>query len=198
MADNAQITPIGKSLSRWGRGVVANGLNVIAKNLPATVAARIGAIVDVNFEVQGVEKPPRVKMPILGSKYFRAPIQPGERGMTLSADAYLGGMSGLGGGVADFTQRANLATLVWTPIGNADWESLDPNTTWIVGGPNGVTIRDASGGSVMSMNATGISMSFGGNTLAINGTGVVINGRIFLDHEHKNVQTGGGVSGGVV
>jgi hypothetical protein len=66
---------------------------------------------------------PRVRMPVLTSEYIRAPLAVGCRGFVIPADAYLGGMSGLGGGTATLSgaisfTNANNATF-YTSAGNA-------------------------------------------------------------------------------
>ncbi|MCV5580282.1 hypothetical protein OFO05_33300, partial [Escherichia coli] len=61
---------------------------------------------------------PQVTIPLFGPEYVRYPMQPGDRGIVIPADTYIGGMSGLGGGVADLTQPMNLSALVYLPISN--------------------------------------------------------------------------------
>jgi hypothetical protein len=151
----------------------------------------------VNYEVTGTQTLPNTSMPTIGSRYIRQPFQPGEKGMTISGDAYLGGVSGLGGGAADLTQRGNLSTSAWAPVGNSTWPATDPNTLTFIGGPSGVKIQDASGATVITLTGSAISMSTGGHTLVINSSGVVIDGKIFLLHEHTLVQTGASDSGPV-
>jgi phage baseplate assembly protein gpV len=57
------------------------------------------------------------------------------------------------------------------------------------------------GGFTVTMNSSGINLN---NFVQVNGSGVTltgtvtINGRSFLAHEHTGVQTGSGVSGGVL
>jgi hypothetical protein len=187
MADNAQKTPLGLSLNRWGKQIAQNAVEKVAKALPASVLKVMGAIVEVGFSVNGNTPIPSVTVPILGSQYIRLPIQPGELGVTLSADAYLGGMSGLGGGTAGQSQPGNLTSLVWAPIGNKNWPSTDPNTLTMKGGPNGISLASADGSTSISITSGGISITTGGD--------LVVNGISFLHHVHGGVQTGGGESG---
>jgi hypothetical protein len=48
---------------------------------------------------------PNVTIPLFGPQYIRYPMQPGDKGIVIPADTYLGGVSGQGGGVADLTLR---------------------------------------------------------------------------------------------
>jgi hypothetical protein len=198
VADNAQKTPFGQSLNRWGTAVAQSAIEVLGKSLPAIVSKVAGAIVTVNYQVTGKQVLSQVSMPVLGSRYLRLPFRAGAKGMTISADAYLGGMSGQGGGTADLTQQGNLATSAWSPVGSTDWPSVDPNTTVIVGESGGVLIKDSEiGSSTLAITGSSITLSAGGHTVVINATGVVIDGKIFLLHEHTLVQTGTSDSGPV-
>ena len=81
-------------------------------------------------------------MPVEGSEYIRLPIQVGDKGWVKAADAYLGGVSGLGGGVASLVRQGNLAALVFAPIGNTNFATVsNANAVTIYGvNGNGVTI----------------------------------------------------------
>lgn len=199
---------------------VRRAIDRLGKALPATVVSVTGAIVTVNFELSDISLP-QVQMPLFGPEYIRYPIQKGDKGVCFPADVYIGGMSGLGSGTADSSRRGNLSTLVFFPIGNKTWSSVDPDAVTVYG-PNGVVLRDkdsktvatlvpsgltvdsANGslsfsinGSTFSMDSTGITLSFGGNKVVIDSTGVQINGKYFLTHEHSGVTTGSGTSGPV-
>lgn len=199
MSSNAQKTPFGQSLNRFATATADKAIALLGKSLPASVVKIMGAIFQVRFEIEGTNTIPDVTIPSLGSRYVRLPIQPGEKGVTLGCDAYLGGMSGLGGGTAGLTAPANLTALAWTPIGSTAWPSVDPNTLVLTGASGGILHRDSeSPGSTISMTGSAISMACGGHTIVINSTGVIIDGKVFLTHEHTNVQPGGGNSGPVL
>ena len=161
---------------------------------------------------------PNVTCPVLGSEYIRLPLQtsPGTKGFVIAIDAYLGGMSGLGGGVADLTQQANLATLVFVPVGNTGFKPItNPNALTMYGG-NGVTIQDtvqaastvvvtpssitstaANGGSSITMTQTSIVLTAGGHKITIDGGGIHLDQILWITHDHSGVQTGTGVTGPV-
>lgn len=168
----------------------------------------------MNFEVNSVYTLPQVTMPAFGPEYIRYPIQIGDKGYTMAADAYLGGMSGLGGGTASLSLPANLSALVWMPIGNTGWFSVNPNAVTIYG-PDGTILQDTNGKTVETLTptswslnvsngaasitaSTSISFSCGGHSIVIDSSGVTIDGRVFLTHEHSGVTGGSSDTGGVV
>ena len=142
-ADNALKVPLGRSLSRLAQNKALDAINVLGKSLPASVVAVVSSgIVTVKFEITSPFTIPNVTCPIFGPEYIRYPTQVGDLGVVFPVDVYVGGVSGLGGGVADLTQRSTLATLVFFPIGNKNWSPpTDPNKIEIYG-PDGAIIRD--------------------------------------------------------
>lgn len=145
MVDQGQKTPIARSLEEFAQRKVQSAIDLLGMSLPASVVSITGAIVTVKIELQKTPLNPftlpNVTVPIIGSEYIRLPIQPGCLGWVMSADAYLGGMSGLGGGVADLSMRPNLSMLVWSPIGNANWTASEDPNKLVLYGPNGAILR---------------------------------------------------------
>lgn len=211
MSNNAQKTPLSTSLNKIANKKVTDALQLVGKALPCSVTGVSGAIITVKFEVMSDFTLPEVTIPLFGPEYIRYPIQLGDLGIVFATDARLGGVSGLGGGVADLSQPANLTALVFFPIGNKTWGSVDPNSVTIYG-PNGVVLRDTGSASVITLTPNGvvitgpnvISMACPGASIVIapgtvDITGVLtINGVPFMAHEHKNVSTGINNTGGVV
>jgi hypothetical protein len=152
-------------------------------------------------------------MPVFGPIYIRYPIQVGDKGVTFPIDVYLGGVSGLGGGTADTTLQGNLSTLVWFPVGNSNWPSVNPNAL-VLQGPDGVVEQDTGGNTTSTLTPNGVSVSaketyaitagtsitftVGGHSILINSTGVYIDGVLFLTHTHSGVESGTDDSGPVV
>lgn len=219
MSDSAQKTPLARALNRFAEKKAADAIALLGKALPASVAAIAGSIVTVKFEISsGVLTLPNVTVPIAGPEWIRFPTQVGAKGMVIPSDVYLGGMSGLGGGVADLSLQANLSALVWLPIGNADWSATDnPNAT-VIYGPDGVIIRTVAKDSILTVTTALIrlqsaSIVFDGPVTfndTVTGAGGVVNfgtatieaGAITSNgvnvgstHEHSGVQAGGGTSG---
>lgn len=203
MASNAQKTPIVSSLNRFAEQKAADAIQVLGRALPCSVTAVNGAIVTVKFEVNSLFTLPNVTIPQAGSAWAREPTQVGDLGFVVPADAYLGGVSGLGGGTAGLTQQANLSALVFQPVTNKTWVAVDPNAYTLIG-PNGVVLRDTGSNSVLTLTPNAVSitspngtitLSAGGHTLTISQAGVSIDGGLYQNHTHSGVQGGIGTSG---
>lgn len=170
-ASNVQKTPLQRSLIEVATARIKNATEQFGKALPCSVIAVSGAIVTVKFEVNaGVQTLPPVTMPLFGPEYIRYPIQVGDKGFSVPADVFLGQMSGLGTGVADFSQRGNLSTLVFLPMGNKHWAPVDKDKV-VIYGPTGVVIRTAN--SSVTITATEDKVTIEGN---LHVTGAVIAG----------------------
>jgi hypothetical protein len=156
-----------------------------------------GAIVTIKFEVANAPFTlPQVTIPVATSVYVREPLKAGDKGVCVAADAYLGGVSGLGGGTADLTERANLTALAFQPLGSTSFPSVDANAVVIgQGASNGVRLQDGSGAAVLLVQPSGITMTFGGHTVVLNSTGFVIDGIVFETHRHSDVMNGGSDTG---
>ena len=118
------------------------------------------------------------------------PTQIGDLGWTVPADAYLGGVSGLGGGTADLSAPGNLEALVFVPVSNKTSPPIDQNAAQIQG-PNGAIIRTLDGSASVVVNTSGITMTFGTKVVTLNASGFTIDGILFDTHVHGGVQTGG-------
>jgi hypothetical protein len=202
MANNAQKTPLVNSLNRFAEQKAADAIQVLGRALPCSVTAVNGAIVTVKFEVNSLFTLPNVTIPQAGSAWAREPTQVGDLGFVVPGDAYLGGVSGLGGGTAGLTQQANLSALVFQPVTNKTWVAVDPNAYTLIG-PNGVVLRDVDSHSVFTLTPSAVSitsangtitLSASGHTLTVGPVGVAIDGTTFETHTHSNAG-GQGVSG---
>lgn len=219
MANSAQKTPIARTLESFAERKARGLLTLTGQSLPASVSAIVSSgIVKVKFELTSVYTIDEITVPMIGSEYIRLPIQVGTKGWVMTADAYLGGMSGLGGGVADLTPRANLSALIWSPIGNTSWTASEAPNKLVLYGPDGAILRTAAKDSSVTVE-TGIvtikaaSIVFDGPVTfknPVSGTGGVIDfGTTTLhagditssgkdvgsSHTHSGVTTGGGNSG---
>lgn len=168
-------TPLNVSLDALTTRKGDDALQLKGKALPCTVVSAAGAIITVNFELNSGFTLPHVTMPLFGPEYIRYPIQPGDKGLAIPADAYLGGMSGLGGGVASLDTPANLSAMVFLPIGNTAWAAVDPQAVTVYG-PDGVVLRDTASNSTFVLTPTSITaigknsvtVTAGGATLSLN------------------------------
>lgn len=183
---SAQKTPLARTLPRFAQGKALDEIAKRGQALPGRVLSVSGAIVTVAFEVTG-KTLSQVTMPLFGPEYIRYPVQVGDKGVAFPASVYLGGVSGLGGGTADFTLRGNLSTLVWFPIGNKNWAAppgADANTLTLYGKTAVELLDSIAGNASLKMTSTSISLTCAGHNVTIDSAGVHIDGRIFLAHEH--------------
>ena len=143
MPNTGQKTPIARTLEQFGHRKAQSAINLLGQSLPASVATVVSSgIVTVKFELTNVPFTlQNITVPMIGSEYVRLPIQPGCKGLVIAADAYLGGMSGLGGGTADLTHRPNLSNLAFVPLGNKGWSAPDDANAVVIYGPDGAIIR---------------------------------------------------------
>lgn len=193
MADNARKTHLALYLNQTASGRSNDAIKVLGKNLPLKVVSVNGQIVTVEFQVQ--QSPYtfyQVTMPIHAGIYDWYPVQEGDLGVAVSGDTYLGGISDLGGGTADLSQRANLSTLWFVPISNKNWQPPggDPNKR-ILQGPNGVRLQDTNGHTILELDNQGNvtitgTLTISGN-LTVNGSTTTVN-----DINIQGSESGGG------
>jgi hypothetical protein len=196
MADNAQKTPYGRYINEFAQKKILSAIQKLGKNLPCSVIAVSGSIVTVKFEVQSGFTLPSVTMPMFGPEYIRYPTQIGDLGVTVAADTYLGGISALGGGVADLSLRANLSMLLFLPVASKNWSPTDNPNAVVIYGPDGAVIRDTGNACSIVLTPSGIAIkgnvTVTGDVTAGFGTGDSVT---LQDHKHTNTQPGGGQSG---
>lgn len=172
MADNYDKLWVQKSANQLAINRAQQAIQKLGRALPCRVVEVSGSIVTVAFEVQGSPQTlPNITIPKAESTWIRMPTQVGDKGVTMPADAYLGGVSGLGDGVATTTQRANLTALVFVPVSNSSSGPIDPNMAQIQG-PAGVILQTADGNVALMLNEAGITIKIGTQTFTWNATGV--------------------------
>jgi len=203
--DLSQKLPFAVTMTNYIQNKIDTNQENFGWQLPCRVVAVNGAIVTVAFEIDqsnGLTFP-QVECAIAESTYVQIPVQVGDFGICIAANARLGGINGLGSGVVPLTTPLNLEGLVYVPISSANWDTLDPNAV-VINAPNGAIIRTINGNSIVTISETEISLAFGSTTVTLNSSGVSINGTLtingtpFLAHEHTGVQSGTSNTGGVV
>ena len=148
-----------KSMNNFAEVKIAEAMELVGKVLPATVVSQSGKMITVSFSLTNIPFTlPQVTSPLFGQEYVRYPMQPGDRGIVIPADTYIGGMSGLGGGVADLTQPMNLSALVYLPISNTEWQDVDGQVVTVYG-PEGVTLRDSGSNTTFLLKPGSIAIS---------------------------------------
>jgi len=207
---SAQKTPFAVSISNYVQQQIEQSQQAFGFQLPCRVTKVTGSIVTVAFEIDtgGEFTFPEVQCPIAQSIYVRLPVQVGDFGLCIAADARLGGITGLGKGLAPLGLPFNLGALVYLPIGNLNWSSVDPNAVNI-NAPNGVVLRDTNNNCTVTLTPSGVTVAIGSTSLVVNSTGVTVNGKFTVNgdvattgaltnngksvgstHKHSGVQTG--------
>jgi len=212
-----QKTPFAVSISDYVQSKLEQNRQNFGWQLPCRVIAVNGAIVTVNFEIDtgGQYTFPPVTCPIAQSIYVRLPVQIGDLGMCISADARLGGITGLGvkGALSPLGLPFNLGALVYVPLGANDWSAVDPNAVNI-NAPNGVVLRDTENNCTITLTPSGVTVAIGSTSFLVESVGVTVNGKFTVNgnvettgtltnngvnvgstHEHSGVQTGGSNTG---
>lgn len=165
MSTNALKTPIGASLGELAKRKAASATDRLGRSWPAKVSKVISSgIVEVNFEVNTSPfTVPKIQVPIVGSEYYRIPVQVGDKGFVVPASVYLGGVTGLGAGIPDLTQPGNLAALSFLWLGNTEWVTpLDPNAAEIYGvKTSGVILRSGDSKALVVIRSADISLAVG-------------------------------------
>jgi hypothetical protein len=182
MADNYDKLWVQKSANQLAINRATQAIQKLGRALPCHVVAVNGSIVTIAFEVNAAPQSlPNITIPKAESPWIRMPTQVGDKGVTMPADAYLGGVSGLGGGVATLTQRANLTALVFVPVSNSNSGPIDPNAAQMQG-PNGAIIKTTTGTtSEIVTNQSGTTITFGTTSLTVGASGITMtyNGQTF-------------------
>lgn len=174
MSNPAQKQQLSKNLTNVIRGAVADGNQISGQGLPCSVVSVQGAIVTVAFDVTSDFTLPQVTCPVSESIYVILPIQVGDKGYVTSANARLGGVSGLGAGLAPLVNPSNLGGLVFVPVGSKAWTQVDQNSVQVQG-PNGAIIQTMDGTARVTINETKIEADWSGNTVIINTSQIALN-----------------------
>lgn len=193
MGSNAQKTPIARTLNEFAEQKALSVMARLGRSLPASVVRRQGGIVTVKFELTATPYTlPNVTMPMIGSEYVRLPIQPGCLGWVIPADAYLGGVSGLGGGTATLAPVANLSALVWSPLGNKNWSASEDDDALVLYGPDGTIIRSQDSTAVLKVTKADCSVTPpAGNPFTVHGD-LIVTGALIAQ---GNLELSGTVQG---
>ncbi|HHG0639820.1 TPA: hypothetical protein ACPUGF_003008 [Klebsiella pneumoniae] len=178
------------SMNRFTERKIENALQKSGKVLPASVVEQAGNMITVSFELRDIPYVlPQVTIPLFGPQYIRYPMQPGDKGIVIPADTYIGGVSGQGGGIADMTPPANLSALVFLPISNTEWQGVDGQVVTVYG-PEGVTLRDSGSNTTFLLKPDSIAISTPDSfTVTVGGTVFSLTGSKWsLSGEAGNLQ----------
>lgn len=198
MADGQKI-PFAQAVNRGARREAEDNAALDGKLLPCSITKINetvgGVIVEAQSEVASGFTIPKVTIPHVGGEWIRYPVQIGDKGMFLSADASLNAITGLGDGKADLTRPANLTPLAFLPLGNVNWTPT-PNPNYLVMyGKTGLRLQSTvNAETYIELTADGITIH---GDITITGT-ITANGHVIdQTHTHGGVQAGGGTTGQV-
>ena len=214
MADNTQKLWLQQNLLAVATQRALAEIERTGRALPCQVTAVNGSIVTVTFEVTNTPWTlPPLTLPKAESQWLRAPTQVGDFGMTVPADTFLGGISGLGAGTADLTvDYGNMSTLVWVPVGSTDFaagptSSSGKSMAW-VNGPDGAALTDdqqttgiwadPTNNTVQITAPSGgsVTITVGSKTWTFDATGFTDSNSVVEEtHVHGEVQSGSSMTG---
>lgn len=174
MSNIDQKIPFSLSINNFAARKVASALQLTGKALPCYVVSVSGSIVTVAFDVivKNITLP-QVTVPMFGGEYIRYPTQPGDKGFVIPADTSLRNVSGLGTGTPDLSDPGNLTALVFMPVGNKNWFSVNSNYL-VMYGQTGVEITTKNQDCKLTLTSSGITIDLNGGTLNVNNGDVVI------------------------
>jgi hypothetical protein len=204
--DLSQKTPFAVTITQYIQNKLDSNQEIFGLQLPCRVTAITGSIVTVNFEIDtgGEFTFPPVTCAIAESSYVQLPVQVGDYGICIAANTRLGGINGLGQGLAPLTNPLNLGGLVFVPISNANWSAVDPNAVNI-NAPNGVVLRDTNNNCTVTLVPSGVTVAIEGIELIVNAGGVTINGNLMVNGSisgtggfHVSNNSGGGAAMNIV
>jgi hypothetical protein len=181
MADNYNKLWIQKTTNQQAIRRASQAIQTLGRALPCRVVKVNGSIVTVAFEVESkVFTLPQITIPKAESNWMRMPTQVGDKGVTMPADAYLGGVSNIGGGTAALTAQGNLNALVFMPVSDQQSPPDNVNAAQVMG-PEGAIIRTADNACSLVLNADGVTVTLGSIKLVIDSSGFHFHGAVTGD-----------------
>lgn len=133
MSNSAQKFPLQVSLGNIAKKGANDAISLLGMSLPASIVSISGSFVTVKFEILSDYGLPQITVPIARSEYIREPLQAGDKGVLIPCDASIAGITGQDGSTADMTAPANLSSLIFFPLGNMNWKSVDPSMLTLTG-----------------------------------------------------------------
>lgn len=167
-----------KSLAAHGQAAIDGNANLDGKGWPCHVTKVNGSIVTVMFDIlPGDYNLPEVTIPVFGPEYIRYPIQVGDKGVTVPLSVSIRNVTGLGVGLPDLSTPPSLTALFFMPVGNINWEGVDPDQVTIYG-PNGILLQTT--GKDSSVNIEPGKITIKAEHIYLNGI-IHLNGQIVQD-----------------
>jgi phage baseplate assembly protein gpV len=171
---NSQKTPFSISIQNLIQESIDDKLQGLGQAWPCTIVSVNGAIVTVEFNINNENlTPPQVTCTTIGSQYIRVPLKKGDAGVCVPANTRLGGVTGLGLGVAPLLNPSNLGGLIFLPVGNTNFPDVDPDAV-VVTAPNGAYLETSDGLSSATISENQLLLQYGVNTILINASGITL------------------------
>ena len=193
-------SPLGDNLAAFVQAATDSAAQLAGLSLPCTVKSVQGLLVTVNFEVTSTFTFPTVTVPVAMYQYATMPVQVGDKGFVVAADALLGVMSGLSSAkTVGLGQPSNLGALVFVPLSNTAWTTPDGNAVVLTGvGSSGVVLRSGNLSVKLTLNGSGVDIELSGGTLTIkSGTITANNCNVNVDSGTITVMGGDVIADGI-
>lgn len=191
-----------QKLNRNAQSQAMLAIEQTGRALPCKVTKVNGSLVTVSFEVDSGYTLPPVQMPKAESQWMRAPTQIGDFGLTVPADTFLGGISGLGSGVATLgKQYGNLSALVWIPVAGTGFTAPPRASIAWPNGPHGARLGDSASTAYIDCNPdTGtVTIAAGGKAWTFTAAGLTMSSGVIAEtHVHPGVTGGSSDTGGPI
>ncbi len=192
----SQKIPFAQSINTFTERKIEDAIGNQGQEWPCRVVSVDGQMVTVEFLVNSSDPNnqftiPQVTVPIFGSEYVRLPIQVGCLGVCFSASVSLRQVSGLGTGQADFSNAGNLTSLVFFPVGNKQWFSVNGNYL-VMYGVDGVEITTPNQDCKLTLTSSGVTVDLNGGNLTINNGNNLMSGNLTID---ANLLVKGSITG---
>jgi hypothetical protein len=180
-ANNALVTPLAYSLADLARIGSQNKNQQISQPIPVSITKIHGELVQVKIEAKGRGIPytiPEFIVPQSFSEWIREPTQVGDKGWLVESNYYLGGMSGLNGGTANYYDRSNLTNMVFQHISQKQFpHNVNRNLNQVFqNGPEGVMNQTTDGKFFVNVDGKNAQVQLGanGSTITFKQDSVVI------------------------
>lgn len=149
------------TLGETANNRAAQAVAAIGKALPCVVTAvhYPGPLVTVAFElISPTWTLQPVTIPVAMAQWARLPVQVGDLGVAASADAFLGGIAGVGPKAVLGATNGNLGSLFFVPIATTTFSAPPTNEFW-GNGPDGGRIGDDQNTCYVDADANGETIS---------------------------------------
>lgn len=149
------------------------GYNTLAgKTWPCTIKTVGNQTVTVSFDGVSTWPVQNMTIPVAQSRYQRLPLQAGDQGLAMTADTFLGSITGGGGAPVLGRSYGNLSRLVFVPVGSSAFPAPADLSSHLIQGPTGVTLQTLDGTCKLVLTSTGVVITIGAQTFTLSVSGM--------------------------